>query len=411
MSQLLEQLSYAEPNELFIYDGQFAYHGERYRGKGWLRWDPESGARIDLTAERTGPAPPVDVEYWHTGWFKPEHYTMIRMRTHGLGWVVAPHVGLARRFDVSLGSYLSVDVRRLIWQDAWPGQIKPGFSGHVTLAFHERTDLFAPLSETVVVGDRKIQERHSAGEGVLAEVDGVEICGRLDSRRRARITWSAPEGTLSRKSAWTFGHALRAAMSLCTGCSAPVLERQIVRTARTYRELRPYREPSRLSGLEWFAPHAGPTGGECLSLALALASNEKLLRMSWGAFSQLLDSQRQRSLESSELLVALILEGILRTLDNRPFVTGKTFNLQEALSRLRPNRFPSITQQQCDHARAARNRLRHPNAHPDWLSSEPRFTHAELTQSSKDMSYLSKFYGRIIFEAVGLPATAHRISL
>lgn len=409
---MTEVLSYAEPNELFVRDGQFDYEGARYHGNGWMRWNPETGARINLSADRVRPAPQGLVTHgMHTGWLRPEHYTTIRMTISGFDWVLAPHVGLVDRLDMLFGSYLSVDAKRLVWRDSWPSGRSSALSGHVTLAFHERTGLFTPLRETAYVGDRKVLERHSAGESILAEVDGVEIFGRLDAKHRARIGWTASDSTIVRKSSWAFGYALRAALSLCAGCSASVLERQVARAGRTYRELQSYREPSRLVGLEWFLPGAGPTSTECLTLALAFLSNPKLQRMSWGVFSQLLDSYNQRSWGSSELLVALILEGILRTLDNRPFVSGKKYELQEPLMRLRQSFFPSITKKDCRRALEAQKRLRHHNAHPDWLSTEGRLTYQSLTQSSDDMAYLSRFYGRVIFEVAGLPELAHRVSL
>lgn len=392
-----------------MYDALFDYEGHRYRGKGWLRWKPDTGGHVDISADFVRPPSGVISRSGCVGWLKPEHYTTIRMGISGFDWVVAPQVGLVNRFDIDFGSYLSVPVPRLIWRDSFPSQKATDVCGHITLGFHNSTRLFSPLRETISLEDRKLCDRDLDGKGVLAEVDGIEICGRLDSEHRARIEWTAPG--LPRPLSWAFGHSLRVALCLCTGCSAALLERQIARSGRTYRELRPYREPSRLADLSWFPPVSGPTGSECLELALALVADRKLETMAWGVFSQLVDSLQQRSWGSSELLVSLILEGILRTLDNQPFVPCKTINLPDTMKRLRKTVFPSITKQQCEDALAAQRRLRHHNAHPDWLSTEERFSHAVLTQASHDMAYLSRFYGRIIFEAAGLPATASRIPL
>lgn len=409
---LPEILSYLNPNELFIHDGQFDYQGGRYRGKGWLRWNPETGARIDIAAERTGPPLPKTIAFGYTGWLKREHYTTIRMHIEGFDWVIAPHVGLVDRLDVAMRSSLSEDVRRLIWcRKQKPNVVRSGYCGHITLAFHERATLFSPVQQTTQVGNRQVMKRLSRSQGVFGKANTVEICGQLDDKHRARISWTASEGSVSRQQAWRFGYALRAAISLCTGCSAQVLERQLLRAGRTYRELQPYREPTRLCGLEWFTPVSGPTDDECLRLALVFSANETLLTMAWGAFSQLLDSQDQRTWGSSELLVAVILEGILRTLESTPFVAGRKYNLQGPLKRLRKACFPLITAKQCDKALAAHRMLRNHNAHPDWLDLKQHFTHKELTQSAQDMSYLSKFYGRIIFEAAGLSEAASRIHL
>lgn len=127
--------------------------------------------------------------------------------------------------------------------------------------------------------------------------------------------------------------------------------------------------------------------------------------------SQLLDAERQHSLGSSELLVALLLEGVVPTLGNAPFVEWAPFNPEPTLMALRSSRFPSVSESQCQAALAARKRLRHRNAHPEWLTADQRLATPAITQSFEDMSSLSWLYGRIILEASGVQALADRIRL
>lgn len=403
----MELLSYLEASEHFVRDGQFDHRGGRYHGRGWLRWDPEVGARIDLAVERAGPPLPAAIGFGFQGWLRPEDYTTIRMRIEGLDWVLAPHVGLVDRMDVLLQSHLSVDVTRLLWRQELPKSY-PGVGGRVALALHPKAELFTRLEETTVVGAREYSKR-SAFDGIAADWDGVEIVGRLDDRHRLDVSWADRESTLARNRAWSFAHALRAAISLCTGCGARMLERQLRRDNRRYCELLPYQKPSRLGAVSWFENFNTPKADECLCLARRLLDDESLLMTSWGAFSQLLASQEQRAWGISELLVATVLEGLLRSLEKRPFQPGQRYDVSKSLLRLRRTHYPLVEEVECHSAIEAYRRLRHRNAHPDWLTESQRLSHEELTQSSADKSTLSHLYGRILFQVAGMPDTASRI--
>jgi len=329
------------------------------------------------------------------------------MQIDGLDWVLAPHVGLVDRMDVLLQSHLSVDVKHLLWRDQRFKSID-GSSGHVTLALDSSSTLFTPLSETTQIGEHE-SSRMSASEAIAAERAGVQIIGRLDDQHRVKLRWAASDSGLCRNQTWGFGYALRVAISLCTGCGASVLERELQRQDRVYREVIPYQKPSRLGSIHWFEPFKTPNAEECLELSLALSQDPVLLDTAWGAFSQLLASQEQRAWGLPELLVAIALEGLLRSLEGRPFEPGDWYDAKKSLSALRKTRFPSVTNDECDAAIEAYKRLRHRNAHPDWLTTDQRLSRDELTRSSADKSLLSKLYGRILFEVAGLPEVASRI--
>ncbi len=407
---MTEILSYTEPSDLVVREAVFDHRGGRYIGKGWLRWNPEDGAKIDLVVERTGPPLPRRLGFGYVGWLRPEHYTTIRMQVDGFDWVIAPHVGLVDRMDVTVGSYLSETVRRVIWRREQSSS-KRGCSGHVTLAFHERSELFAPVTRMTHVDDRQVQRQWRPKDGLLATAEDLEVCGRLDDKHRATLTWTAPGTAIPRKRTWAFGYALRAALSLCTGCTARVLERHMARDGREYCELQPRYEPGWLSGLEWFSSDGRPTAEECLRFALALSEDETLLTMAWGVLVQLADSNEQRAWGTSELLVAVVLEGILRTLDGVPFRPREAYPIDQALLRLRVSHFTMVSEEQCSDALAAHRRLRHRNAHPEWLSLERRLSREQLTQATDDMAFLSKLYGRIIFCVAGFADVAARIKL
>jgi hypothetical protein len=400
-----------EQNELYVHDARFSFMGGRYSGKGWLRWDPEEGARLDLVVNRKGPPLPKRIGFGHTGWLKPEHYARILLRPEGFDWIVLPSVGLVDRLDLVAKSSLSIHVSRLLCRTKWTPQA-PRISGRIALGLAEETRLFEPVQQETIVGNRTVRRTRTAKNGIKAEIESVNVCGRIEGTQRARIAWSAHYSDIPRGEAWSFGYALRAAISLCTQSRTLVLERDLFRSGSWYRELQPFGNPSRLSMLAWFTPLAKINSADCVELALALGRNSGLLEMAWGVLSQLVDAEGQSSWGSRELLVAVILEGILRTLDGKPFVPGgRRYNPQGPMKQLRKLHFPSVTAAQADRALAAHRRLRNRNAHPDWLEPNRWLTRDVLEESASDMIFLSKLYGRIIFEVAGLPNIASVIEL
>lgn len=97
---MTEFLSCLQSSDLVVREAVFDHRGGRYIGKGWIRWNPDAGAKIDLVVDRTGPPLPRKLGFGYVGWLRPEHYTTIRMKVDGFDWVIAPHVGLVDRMDV-----------------------------------------------------------------------------------------------------------------------------------------------------------------------------------------------------------------------------------------------------------------------------------------------------------------------
>jgi hypothetical protein len=56
----------------------------------------------------------------------------------------------------------------------------------------------------------------------------------------------------------------------------------------------------------------------------------------------------------------------------------------------------------CERAVEVRNKLRHRNAHPDWLFEEGRRrSETQTTELLVDISFLSRFYGYMILALAG----------
>ena len=102
--------------------------------------------------------------------------------------------------------------------------------------------------------------------------------------------------------------------------------------------------------------------------------------------------------------MSTILEAALRTLFGHPFVSGdRTFNIGRRLTEFRKKYLDDEWTAACKSALGARSRLRHRNAHPDWLSSaDGSESPARYTQALDDIIFLCHFYGYMVLAVAGI---------
>jgi hypothetical protein len=118
---------------------------------------------------------------------------------------------------------------------------------------------------------------------------------------------------------------------------------------------------------------------------------------------QMQEAARQQTWQASELLVSTILEAALRTLDNHPFRDrDHSWKINQSMDLFRCRYLAKEWTEPCERALEAHRRLRHRNAHPDWLFEEGRRrSEVQKTDVLRDISFLSRFYGYMIMALAG----------
>jgi hypothetical protein len=119
--------------------------------------------------------------------------------------------------------------------------------------------------------------------------------------------------------------------------------------------------------------------------------------------AQMEEASRQQTWQATELLVSTILEAALKTLDKRPFEPhDRSWKIVQSLDSFRSRCLSDQWTQTCERALEVRARLRHRNAHPDWLFKEgKRRSEPEKINVLQDISFLSQFYGYMILALAG----------
>ena len=141
-----------------------------------------------------------------------------------------------------------------------------------------------------------------------------------------------------------------------------------------------------------------------IKLSEYLARDDPNARVCRAIFEQLADASRQRSLQGNEYLISTVVDAALRTMDREPFRVNdySSWDPDTSIKRFRQNYLSDKWISACEKVMQARKRLRHRNAHPDWLYTERgALSDEQLAISLDDRILISRFCGYMILALAG----------
>lgn len=384
----------------------FDYLGGRYRGRGLLTWKPHEGWYIEAPVERAG-EPLAGFGMGYAGIIKKSHYRSIRMKEGWAkrSWILAPDVLMLDRYDVPGEHRISTRTSRVLFSDqGYPAAPDDRWYGSAIFRIGTGTELpDRVVSEVRLAGEWL--ERCSTATGLLYEgEDGQRVVGRVVRDEYLELDYALPKSAWTKTEAWQWPVGARNALAICLGRTVPLLERTIRRKERRYREVLAQTE---VTGLSYLALLLN-TGSRLEQSTFLTLSNFLARRKPEGEvcrriFDQLATAASQRNRQARELFVASVLEAALRTLERHPFREGdSSFNVKHALGRFQQKYLTIQWREPVQRAFRTHVRLRHRNAHPDWLFEERgALSDENRTQAIEDMSFLSRFYGVMILSLCG----------
>ena len=386
-------------------DVHFDYQGGRYHGRGVISWDPEDGFYIEAPVERIGPRI-QSIGLGRGGVVTEEDLRSIRMREiNSRGWILAPQVIMRDRFDVLLQQRLSIPISRIIIseplvisnssQDIW--------SGSVLLKATESVTLSDTVSQEIRINDQPLGQSWSSSGISYESEQGQRVIGRIVEHEYLELNYNLPHDAWLKGEAWRWAEAARESLSLCLGQSVALLKRIFYRNSRIYTDIRNQRV---IQDLRSFAPFDNEQRFETelfINLTNFFARNRRDAEVCRRIFNQIAEAARQRTWQGRALLLSTILEAALRTLEGHPFQSGdRSFSPRAALNRFRDRYLSSNWSDTCENAYQIYTRLRHRNAHPDWLYEETgALSDEQRLETYNDMLFLSRFYGQMILAISG----------
>jgi len=393
-------MDYFKPQTFKLNGIRFTAHGGQYRGDGRLRWDPTVGFTVEAQIERYGSLPP------RTASDAPEVVPAAAicmwpdiLRCKGAVavrpiWLSPFQRILRERFRVEF------QLRSItFFYRGEPGWTSEYYGGELLLNITDHYIWPDEVHESAYVSGHDLGTRKSA-TGLLIQEGGAEVVGRVADREQFQVSWALPKSQYSGARVRRFNTALQYSLALCTNQTVALLRskftvgphwRETIRRQEIPRSLAPINILGRQlqdRQLIW-------------SLSTFLMGDTPEAAASRVLFDRAAEAAEVHPQHAKELLTSLILEGMLRTLDGRPFVRGDDWDRQESFKRFRLKHFGGNDRWRRRFSRADEvlMRLRHPHAHPDWLSD--RNSVNEVVQATNDLTYLSWFYGRLILRLSG----------
>jgi hypothetical protein len=394
----------------------FAYRGEIFKGGGFMEWNPTDGFHIDALLDKN--FAPVDS-------LKTLGQTIINdrndaftiwLKIRGVGAAIAPNVfPLAQKKSFIPDNHLSIDQDRLIFFFKGPKECyrnSESWSGSAVFLTKNKIEFSDCLKQETSLGGQLIESQSWTGLTHEA-INDFSVSGRYLTDNSFELNWSLPKSSWTKTNAWNFGESARRALSIIFAQTIWITESKITRANREIFEFRKKREVESL--YYNYRPlididSNGPKQREFnkntfLKLVAFFTKGGHHADICWKIFHQMTDASRQNTTQGRELFLSTILEAIFRTINNRPFIAGGHYGREDRekdMASFQQNFLTAKWDLACKKALELHARLRHRNAHPDWLTiPSGGLSKEELKESTKDLIFLSRFYGYMILALAG----------
>jgi hypothetical protein len=388
----------------------FDYMGGRFNGRGILSWKPDKGFHIEATVKNSGKAlPPIPrFDFSDVSTENISETPNIKIWFQDGGWAVAKSVFILGNRRALKDGFLLVDFDKSIFfeRSSVPNNSE-WWTGSATFAVGDSIYLSDIVETKISIGTEL--DSTSQETGLFYEDETVELRCRKIANNRYEFKWALLKIKWDRKDCWEIAEAARWTLSILFGCVVRLLKRKITRGQQSLIEVQKQREGEKLQS------HLSPCEAiRQVPSAVKKANFIKLLKFLIPknpqaefckvAFYQIYEVSRQKHWQAKELLLATILEAFLRSIENRPFKPrGKGLDLKQSLERFRCKFLTDKWKKTCALAIETQERLRHRNAHPDWLVGDGgAFSKTRMDESFTDMCFLSQFYGYMILAIAGL---------
>ena len=243
--------------------------------------------------------------------------------------------------------------------------------------------------------------------------NGDKIIGEVKDDKHIYFHWTLPKSSWSKNQSWRFAEGLRYAIAILTGKSIQLRYHDAERNDGKIKEFNIHGDTSSFGLIFRLFDEPIIDKDRALKLARFLCLDNEKSEICRRIFHQIEVASKQETQQATELLLASTLEAALRSIYHLPFSPGQTtrsdpFKLPNALKQFRLDYFNSDSKTKnqwkkvTNAVEEAYSRLRHRNAHPDWLSTEGgMLSKVKMEESVNDMILLSRFYGYMILGLSG----------
>jgi hypothetical protein len=392
-------MNYFEQNEYGLEKVTFQFQEVIYSGRGLLTWDPSKGFHLDAFVEEKSGKLNYPISFGGQAFFIKEETICIKIKSNGFDHAIIPFALIKDHIELFFEKRLSYNANRMIFFNRYKN-IK-----------HDKSRLAGSVifktNQNPVLSDQNVEmdgDKIKSFKYVINHTDSNHtIWGEYTNDNILSVNYYLSSNIWSRKQCWEWGNAARLSLSILTGQEIQLMMRSVARGAQNIEELR-FNKPE-VHSLGILSPfgHDGFLDRELLvDLIELFLLNSKNAQICENVFRKICIASQQKSFQAKELLLSTILEAVLRTLDGYPFKPNDhSWNIRNSLGKFCKTYLSDKWKETCDNVIEIRKRLRHKNAHPDWLFDEGgQYSKEEISKSLHDMVFLTRFYGYMILSLV-----------
>ena len=397
-------IDYLKPGEFALQRTWFDYFDGRYQGRGLLTWKPESGFHLDAFLQRSGAPLPTRIEIGRAGIISQSQFVTIRMKQSGNSWAIAPNVLLKDHLEILDQQRLSADLERVIFLSRIEKEVAfPNWSGSALYRIERGPLLPDSVHTETRINDKRIAERYSRAGIIYEDAPKASVIGRKTDEHHLELNWSFSASHYGRSFGWRWPQAARDALSMLMGETVELLQRQSSRGTQMLEEMNKPQDVH-LLGLFHLFDNDFLDKDVFIKLSEFLVGDDPNARICRAIFEQLVEASKQKTLQGQEFLISTVVDAALRTIDREPFRVHDrdTWDPDTSMKQFRQNYLSDRWVKPCEKVMQARKRLRHRNAHPDWLYTERgALSDEQLAISLDDKILLSRFCGHMILALAG----------
>jgi hypothetical protein len=397
--------------EYYLDNIWFTYEGISYKGNGVLTWNPEKG--FHLIGNIKGNKRPNRKEFRSIDPASKPVRMIYEVYSKGQNIkVITPPLQIDEmgllwdgKYSSNFGHalFLSNLNEHFISEDTW----------HGSAIYEASRKLLFPdtLFTETKIGDVDHGQSFSRAGFRISDNNVKQLVGEIKDDKFLYFNWDLPKEHWTKERHWRFAEALRDALSIFSGEVLQLRYHESHRINRLAQEYDSNGKPSSLGLVFCFLDYDIVPKEAVIQLAAFLSQPSENERIIKKIFWQVVNASNQNLISVSELILSTVLEASLRTIYGLPFVPGRPskddpFKTHKLLKQFQKDRLTGEYDEQWKRVIKAVNesyvRLRHRNAHPDWLSSEGGMLSPDaLEQTLNDMVLLSRFYGYMILALSG----------
>ena len=408
--QNLALSNYLNSQEWILSKVYFDYAGQRFQGRGVLRWSVDNGFLLEA---------PLDERLKEQIIFRnrligTSDQSSIRMHIKNGGIAVSTNIILSNRYDICSENRISIHLNKVTFlnrrdydfpeKNNWHGQAIYACNGKI-----DRLLDCVQIKQNIEIQGCSLETHSIHQRGIYFQGDsGSEVVIYMLDKQYLHCTWKIAKTILTKSEATRFFEAIQYSLSILTGNVVCLLQYEAFYGCQIRREVRINIERSSLEYFRLFPDHLHDEHilkDFFYKFSISLAKKEKEALICKNIFLQMVDASAQKNAYIMELLISTTLEAILRNIDNQPFNSGGAkWNVGCSLHAFLKKYFDSCYDIDSLKVKImkAHSSLRDRNAHPDWLFTQGGNLSKEQQEKSFDnMIFLANFYGYIILALLG----------